>query len=192
MRAYRYRQLVYIPIYKNAASSYEKLFGEILKWQVIGTEELDPINDTIFAHISNPYHRHLRGTAQFLVQNELEELIDDPRFEKIMTSGYLDQHAYPLIVMFGDLVHKITWLPLDHPKFTGDAITVWFLRQHSVYYPVDQIPHENIGSDNHRRILARLKKIFHDNNGHNSGLFFLLDGDMGLYNNAVNRIYELT
>ena len=139
MKAYQYKNLIYIPVYKNAATSHEILFGRTLNWTEILSETIDWNNSTVFAHISNPYLRHLRGTTQFLVQNNLESVVDDPRFERFLVSGYFDHHCYPLTLMFGEKTSKINWLPLDHPKMSSNAITCSFLKQHGVDISEQQI-----------------------------------------------------
>ena len=188
MRAYRNGHLVYIPIYKNAASSHEVLFGKMLNWEMILTETIDWSNDTVFAHISHPYQRHLRGTVQFLHMHHLESVIDDSRFNKFLISGYFDHHSYPLNQMFGDKMWKINWLLLDHPTVSGDTITCSFLKRQGIDLVENQIPHENISSDKSKLLLNRIKKLCEDNDYTNNGLFFLLDDDLRLYNNVYNNL----
>lgn len=78
MRAYQHQNLVYIPVYKNAATSHERLFGHKLNWKIILSENIDWHNSKVFSYISSPYHRHLRGTLEFLMKYNLESIIDDP------------------------------------------------------------------------------------------------------------------
>jgi len=188
MRAYRFRHLVYIPIYKNAATSYEVLFGNVLNWPTILTENIDWSTNTVFAHISNPYERHLRGTTQFLYQHQLTSVIDDPRFEKFLSSGYFDHHSYPLTLMFGDNVKKIKWLPLDHPTIHSDTIACSFLREHGITITENQIPNMNISQPDQKNILDRIRKICEKNQYTSTGLFFMLDDDQVLYNKVINNI----
>jgi hypothetical protein len=188
MRAYRFKHLVYIPIYKNAATSYEVLFGNVLNWPTFLSEDIDWSNDTVFAHISNPYERHLRGTTQFLYQNQLTSVIDDPRFEKFLSSGYFDHHSYPLTLMFGDNIKKIKWLPLDHPTIQSNTITCSFLQEHGIVITEDQIPNMNVSSPDQKNILDRIRKICEKHHYMSTGLFFMLDDDQVWYNKVINNI----
>jgi hypothetical protein len=188
MRAYRNGHLVYIPIYKNAATSYEILFGKILNWEIILTETIDWDNDTVFAHITHPYTRHLKGTIQFLYQHNLTSVIDDPRFNRFLISGYFDHHSYPLTQMFGDKVWKINWLPLDHPTISGDTITCCFLNKQGVEISEHLTPYKNIGGLAKKSLLDRIKILCEENDHTNDGLFFLLDNDLGLYNHVLNNL----
>jgi hypothetical protein len=188
MKAYRYKQLVYIPIYKNAATSHEVLFGKILNWETILTEHIDWSNNLVFSHISHPYHRHLRGTVEFLLKNNLTSVIGDPIFEKFLISGYFDQHTYPLTYMFGDKVNQINWLPIDHPTQFSNFITCAFLKKHGVDIDQDQIPHFNISDTSKKELLNRIKQIAESNDYTNHGLYFLLDDDLCLYNRVLNNI----
>lgn len=188
MRTYRYQNLVYIPIYKNAASSYENFFGEILGWEVMSTENINWKVDTVFAHIREPYDRHLRGTAQFLYQYHLTSILEDDRFSRIVSMGYLDHHSYPITVMFKQNSYDIQWLPLDHPHISGDSITCAFLRKHGIDIKPAQIPKLNKGSEEKINLYKRIKIICEQNNYKNNGLFFLLNDDLLLYNQVINGL----
>lgn len=187
MKAYRYKQLVYIPIYKNAATSHELLFGKILNWSSFLTEDINWDNDIVFAHISNPYTRHLRGTAQFLIQHKLESIIDDPRFEKLLSSGYFDHHSYPLSLMFGDKVNNINWIPLDHPTISGNTLTSSFLQEHGITISKDDIPIENQSSVDKKNMLNQIEQLAKKHNFTADGLFFMLDNDQVLYNRVISN-----
>jgi hypothetical protein len=188
MRAYRYGHLVYIPIYKNAATSYEILFGTILNWKIILTETIDWNEDNVFAHITHPYTRHLKGTTQFLWQHELTSVIDDPRFNRFLISGYFDHHSYPLTQMFGDKIWKINWLPLDHPTISGDTITCSFLKNQGIDLFENQIPHANVSVPEKKLLFDRIKTLCEKTNYTNDGLFFLLDDDLLLYKHVLNNL----
>ena len=188
MRAYRYQNLIYIPIYKNAASSHEKFFGQILNWEVILSENIDWNNDKVFSHISNPYHRHLRGTAEFLFKFNLESIVDEPRLEPIVSSAYFDQHCYPLHMMFGEKIKKITWLPIDHPQIPSNVITGTFLKNQGLHIDKSHIPYLNKSNDKKLQMLDRLKQIGEKNNYKNEGLYFILDDDEILYWQVIRSV----
>jgi len=185
MRAYRHEQLVYIPTYKNAATSYEHLFSKILNWEIILTENINWENDVVFGHISDPYVRHLRGTVQFLIQYNLKNIVDDKRFNRLLTSGYFDQHSYPLTLMFGEKSKKITWLPIDSIEYSSEKVTTTFLKKYGISIDLNQIPRLNISPEENRQLLNQIKEICIAHNYQHTGLFFMLDDDMILYQHAI-------
>ena len=152
------------------------------------SETIDWDNDIVIAHITHPYTRHLRGTAQFLEQNGLVSVIDDPKFNKFLIAGYFDHHSYPLTRMFGDKVWKINWLVLDHPTISGNTITCCFLKKHGIDLDENQIPHANTSNHRKKLLLTRIKTLCEDNDYTNNGLYFLLDDDLRLYNNVFNNL----
>jgi len=188
MKAYRYNDLVYIPIYKNAATTYTILF-ESMNWQPMLSEHIDWDSHTVFAHITDPYQRHLKGTTQFLFQYDLESLVHDQRFNRLLAAGFFDQHTYPLSVMFGDRMNKINWLPIDSERMDGNTVTSKFLKQHGIDVAPAQIPQLNPSGPNKKNLLKQIQKIAEELDYKNDGLFFLLDNDNIVYKQSINNLY---
>jgi hypothetical protein len=188
MKAYRFNKLVYIPVYKNASSTYEEVFDKMLNWETMLTDDIDWEQDIVFSYISNPYHRHLRGTLQFLIIADLISVLDDPKLGMLLSSGYLDNHSYPITLMFGHNAQKIIWLPIDHPEMSSAKITCSFLQRHGILLAEDQIPHLHQSSPDKLLLLDRIKKIAESNDYTNNGLYFILDQDMQLYTSALQNV----
>jgi hypothetical protein len=187
MLALRYKNLVYIPVSKNASTSFTFLFEKTLHWSRILTENIDWENDIVFAHIQNPYNRHIKGTFQFLQQNNLLNIIDDPKFAFLVSSACFDQHSYPLSYMFNNHVNQIQWIPLDHPAHSCNCLTVQFLKNNNFLLDETNIPFDNKSNS---LILNKLKDIYKSNDAF-SRLFFLLDDDMIIYNQAIIKFNQL-
>lgn len=185
MRAYRHNNLVYIPVSKNASTSFSVLFGDVLLWTSILTENIDWDNDIVFSHIQNPYERHIKGTLQFLRQYNLLDIITDPKFAFLISSACFDQHTYPLCYMFGDRVNHIHWIPLDHPYYSADCLTLNFLKNNNINIDANDIPHHN----SYNSIdIDKLKNI-HSTSESRDRLMFLLDNDSIIYNKSIDNLY---
>ena len=72
MEAFRYNNLVYIPITKHASTSYRHLFRDVLHWQEIQSDEINWTVDHVFAHLLHPYTRHLKGITECILKYNLD------------------------------------------------------------------------------------------------------------------------
>ena len=68
MEAYRYKNLVYIPLPKHASRSYTHFFRDVLKWSYIENYNINWTNDIVFAHLVHPITRYVNGVVQILQQ----------------------------------------------------------------------------------------------------------------------------
>ena len=145
MEAYRYKNLVYIPLPKHASRSYICLFKDVLKWEPTESYFINWGEDCVFAHLKDPMSRHASGIAEFLVRRNLTHLIDSPDFINIFGSiMFFDQHSYPITHMIPlELCYKIEWLLLDNCHSDGKEITKAFLRHHGININTADIPFIN-------------------------------------------------
>ena len=74
MEAFKFNNLVYIPITKHASTSYRHLFRDILNWQEIQSDEIDWNSDYVFAHLLHTYKRHLKGITECVKKYNLKPL----------------------------------------------------------------------------------------------------------------------
>lgn len=181
MRIYRKDNLVYIPISKNASSTYLHVFKNVLKWESDLSENIDWDTNVVFSHISNPYTRHLRGTTQFIHQNNIASILDDERFAIVVANGFFDHHSIPLSALFGVLKEKITWIPIDQPGVSGDTMTCAFLEIHGYHLNESSIPNLNQSTLDKKIIQTKLENIFNSLKDKHFGLWHLLDDDWVLY-----------
>jgi hypothetical protein len=188
MIAYRHNQLVYVPITKHASTTYTELFQNRLGWQQVQTESIDWTKDHVFAHIVNPYERHLKGTIEALRKYHILDIVDDPRFVKLLTTAVFDLHSYPLSATFGiERMWAIDWLMLDHPKWPGNKITSCFLQQHGVDVSEDDIPRLNKSSGGEKELIDRIRTV-RDELGNSGELTYFYENDVNIY----DRVNEYT
>jgi hypothetical protein len=191
MEAWRFNKLVYIPITKHASTSYIKLFRDQLKWQTIQSDEIDWEVDHVFAHLLQPYERHLKGITECVTKYELTELVDNDNFLKLLGTAVFDLHSYPLSVAFGDNFYKVDWILLDDSTFSGDYITKKLLASYGI--TVDEIPklHKTIDV-NKKQLLEKIRRI-RDANDLTGTLTYFYEQDVVLYDrvNRNSRYHEL-
>ena len=185
MKALRFNNLVYIPITKHASSSYEQLFDKTLKWERIQTDRIDWQVDKVFAHIIHPYERHLKGIYQCLEKYRITDIINDPRFLKLLTTAVFDLHSYPLSVTFGDKIHAIDWLILDHHRISGNHITHKFLKSYGIDVEESTIPKMNSSTIQEKELINKIRQI-RENNNLTGTLTYFYEQDVLLYN-LVNQ-----
>jgi hypothetical protein len=188
MTAYRFKNLVYIPVFKNASTTYSNFFQSIgwVPWLV------DHINwkiDTIFAHISDPYQRHIKGLVEFLASRDLLNHLDSPEFLKLVSHGFFDQHSYPLHMMFGSNVEDILWIPCDHPGIASEHATCRFLQKFDICVTPDMIQRRYVtkSADIHRareKILIQCEK----NNFRSDNQYFALRRDNMIYEASCRQL----
>lgn len=190
MEAFRFNDLVYIPITKHASTSYRYLFREVLNWQEIQTDEIDWSTDHVFAHLLHPYTRHLKGITECILKYNLAELVDDNNFLKLLGTAVFDLHSYPLAPAFGDDLYKIDWILLDHHIYSSDYITLTFLKQHGI--EVDSIPKLNTSRPEEKVLLEKIQQI-RDESDLTGTLTYFYDQDVVLWDrvNRSSRYHEL-
>ena len=193
MEAYRYHNLVYVPIPKHATRSYVHFFTNTLFWSRIETEDINWNNDHVFAHIIHPYTRHTKGIVQALYQNNIEHLVDHNDFVKLLATALFDQHTYPITRMFStEQFYKIDWLLLDHFKVPGEEFTKALLADYGIDINTVDIPKLNQQNQIKKVLQTKLFEI-HKQLPIQNSLIYLLEDDVNLYNkvNEHTRFCEI-
>lgn len=190
MRAYRKNNLVFVPLYKNAATTYEHFFGYLLKWESILTENIDWNSDKVFSYISNPITRHIKGTVEFLTLKNLQHLVDHPDFRDIFVNGFFDHHTMPISILFGDKKDLIYWMPIDHPTTTSEELTGKFLASHGVSIDISKIKRYHSSPAEKKELEQKIQKTFNEIGftKDNFGFYFLLDDDIIFYNKVMQSL----
>jgi hypothetical protein len=131
MLNFRKNNLVYIAISKHAITFHRELFTE-LGWTSIAFETIDWNNDIVFAHILNPFDKHLKATAEAIYRNGFEKLLNDPILSKLLAWSILDYHSLPVVATLGEeICNKIDWIPLDG-VIESNILTTKFLEYHGI------------------------------------------------------------
>ena len=116
MEAYRFNNIVYIPIAKNASSTFKYVFHEELGWAKTTCDQIDWLSDKVFGHYQHPYTRHTKGLAEAMYRYGFQDLVNDIRLRRLMATAVFDVHSYPIVpTLGGDWAYKIDWILMDHP-----------------------------------------------------------------------------
>ena len=118
--AYKKNNLVFVPVLKCASTFFCDLFTNRFQgWSTVNLYELDWTGIKAFGILMDPYQRRLNGIMQILCNiyglAKLESLLDhDQDFANVVAMiPWLDAHSMPYCVMFGDLLHRIHWIPME-------------------------------------------------------------------------------
>jgi len=176
MDVWVYKNIGYVPIVKNASSTFTQLFAG-MGWEPTQLDLVDKDLE-IFGHFSDPIDRHFRGTAEFLYQNQLSHLVEDIDWQKIWVKAVMDMHSYPVTWAMGNRVQRCHWIPM-HEKLDTDLLTRKYLARHGV--DVVNIPRVNESNDIKKRLYHRLKELHTQLDAHNH-LSFFYDSDIILWN----------
>jgi hypothetical protein len=111
MRALVFKNMAYVPIWKNATSTFTELFEQMFDTKWIHVDKLDN-SYKLFGHIRHPIERHFRGVAQYIQGNNLTHLLDNENWQQICSTGIFDSHSYPITSMLGSHVKRVKWIPI--------------------------------------------------------------------------------
>lgn len=191
MFGYVYDRFVYIGCPKNGLMTYSTLL-EKNGWAKINLFENDLNLDeyVIWAHITDPEHRHTRGVEQYLRMNQ-DLPMQDPLIAKMLVSGVFDEHTYSLNMMLGKyLKYNIHWIPLDVTinGLSGDDLTNLFFKEHKLDLEVTPADRLNVTVPYFRRVQNLIKqyKVTYKENYQKLVKNFL-EPDILLYNKVVDQ-----
>ena len=184
--------LVYVPITKNASTSYTHFFKNLLGWGSIQTDSIDWDKQHVFAHIMHPYKRHLKGTVQALYQYDLFDIVDDPRFLKLLGTAVFDLHSYPLSTVFAEKMMLIDWIMLDHPHVSSERCVKKLLQEHGIHIDENAIPGMNTSNNFFKKVSAKIENI-RDQNDLSGTLTYFYDQDVYWYSQVWQHtlFYEM-
>ena len=131
-------QLGYVPITKNASTTWVSVFKQ-LGWQRTQLDQLDA-TIPIFGHLRDPIQRHFAGTAEFLMQNHIPHLVDDPVWQQVWARSVMDMHSYPVTWAMGKHAQRCHWIPMHH-RLDTDGMTRRYLATHHIH--IDHVPRLN-------------------------------------------------
>ena len=120
---YKKHDLVFVPVLKCASTFFDDLFTNRFQgWSTVNLYELDWSDIKVFSVLMDPYRRRLNGIMQILRNiyglHKLESLLDhDHDFANMVSMiPWLDAHSMPYSMMFGSLIHRIHWIPMEIGK----------------------------------------------------------------------------
>lgn len=166
----------YVPIPKNASTTYTRLFAD-LGWTRTQLDQVDP-DIEIFGHFRDPITRHFSGTVEFLCQNHITHLAEDPVWQQVWVKAVMDIHGYPITWSMGPRAQRCHWIPM-HQRLDVDALTRRYLAQHGIV--LGEIPRLNQSEPSKVQLYHRLLELHSQIDQHNH-LSYFYDSDIVLWN----------
>ena len=189
MEFLRRGNLVYIAILKNASRFYLNFFKLQLGWENINIEDINWDDDTVFAHMSNPMDRHVKGIVQAAKPyvSIIRKLIDNDEFSEILGYSIVDVHSMPLCITLGHYAQKIDWIPLDE-EIQSEYLTVKFLEYHNIIVepPVEPQRFRNSNAVADKLLRNKIRQLI-EKNKENTTLDFFYKQDILLYNKVKSQ-----
>jgi hypothetical protein len=210
-----YKDLAFVPITKCAYTYHTSLFNS-MGWKMVRLCDVDVENTKFFGVIMHPIARRLKGIAQWLVTSynetvprwsptnpwvfndddinvnwtQLHNDINTKYFKKLLGNiGLGDNHSLPYSTLFGNLLDKVHWIPMDLFTKTQvhDSLMSFFkLHGHDIQLSADRKP-LNVSTDNQLQVYNTVKEIFNNNPQEHYQLYQIYSTDLKFYYNLVDK-----
>jgi hypothetical protein len=208
-----YEDLAYVPVQKCAYTYYTTFFTN-LGWKRASLDTLDIKNTKFFGLVMNPLQRRLKGITQWIVDcyqsNEIIESSVNPwkyenpvidwvqlqsdiktkYFNKLLSTVTVgDMHSWPYVTMFGNLLDKINWIPMD--SLTDDEVKTSImsfcrLHGHNIQLPMDDA-RLHVSSENKLQVFEIVKKAFYSDPINLYQFYKIYNTDLKFYYNLVDN-----
>lgn len=179
-------KLGYIPIHKNASTTYNQFF------QKAGWERLDgkmPNNITYFSHIQNPWVRYCKGLAQ-LAWNEHERNFEFVLRNKFFKTALFNPHIMPISLMYPDMYNNIEFILLDGSENPNDLTNNW-LHNHNIEISIDPAKRSNAASNKKQSYQKQVMKWVNDKHPYKQQIISLLETDLQLWRDASKPLPDI-
>lgn len=117
---YQNQDVVYVPVMKCANTHYVNLFYNLNNWKQVKLFELDLDRVQLFGLMMHPLTRRIKGIVEILSRSYGSDYkkillqLQQPEFATFISYvSTLDAHTIPYSVLFGDLLTKIKWIPME-------------------------------------------------------------------------------
>jgi hypothetical protein len=177
--------LAWIKIAKNACSSWQTAL-EKDGWKLENLSDYQGRwHEKIWiGFLRDPGVRHTMGVAQFLEKCNLEKILYDPEYAKIVCSLLMDEHTYSVHHMVPyELIQQTNWFVIDHKYFDYEDLTRRFCKRHGIKIP--DIPKLNQSSQRRKEMQYKIDEIKAQNSRfYGSVMKNYLERDVFLYARA--------
>ena len=159
MYFYTNGQLAWLKIAKNACTSWSSIF-EDLGWQkhdlYIPNIDIDKLE--FFALIQDPETRHTAGVVQYLINENMIELLEHPAYQRLVVSGCFDEHTYTIHATVPDSIIKRTqWFLIDSVQYNYETLVRNYLKTHGVDLP--PVPRLNQSSADIQQLKNKINNL---------------------------------
>ena len=176
----------YIPIHKNASTTFNRAFQQA-GWKRIDSKMPDDIK--YFSHIQNPWNRYCKGMAQ-LAWNENERSFEHVLRNKFFKTALFNPHIMPISLMYPDVCDKIEFILLDGLENPNDLTTNW-LQDNDIDVIVDPSKIRNVASKKKQAYQKQVLNWVNDCHPYKQHIIRLLEADFDLWQLARNPMPDL-
>lgn len=190
MDGLRYGDYVYMPVLKNASSTYMKFFRE-MGW-VDYPQHLIRKNENLklFGHIQNPDVRHTKGLVEWAFLTGAERYFFDINLAPLLCSGMHDNHTNSLSHYYSDLIYRIHWIPMDI-SIPVHELTNDYMKENGLSFTVDESYNFNESGESKKEKYKRVQQIKKKLNDRlQSNLIIILHRDIELWEDAKQNYEE--
>lgn len=212
-QVYQYQNLVYVPVTKCAHTYYSHLFSE-LGWEKKSMCDVDPDSVVMFGLLRHPFIRWVKGITEWLIVSYYDqESIKD--FERVGTSNNFkieltafetdiqkiniknmisdviigDAHSMPYTALFGDLINRINWIPMD-AMLSDNEIKISIMdlfkkHNHNITLPLDT-NREWQSSNNKLKIETAVQTLYESSPDRLYHLYKLYATDLKIFHNLID------
>ncbi len=169
--------IAYFPIPKNCYTFFRNEFFKH-KWQDIATEKSIGPETKLFSHSRNPRERFIKGITQILythflprgdinealeiglakVLEEKDSLKHIPIYSNALLIAFKNIHVIPIPEYVHMYTDKITFIPLDHPEYSGNELTNRFLEKNNIDIKISELTNRANKSTKNKLKLYELVK----------------------------------
>ena len=208
-----YKNLAYVPVAKCACTFYGTMFHN-MGWKTVKLIDVDIKNTKFFGLLMHPLERRHKGITEWIVKSYYEHTpqplgdnhwlsspgeinwsqlhtdINTKYFNNLLNSiGFGDIHSIPYYLMFGSLLDKINWIPMDTLSKTETQISLmnfFNLHGHNIQLPLDVVP-LHVSEKNQLQVYNIVKEIFNNDPNAIYQFYILYGNDLKLYYNLLDN-----
>jgi hypothetical protein len=183
-------------------------------WKTVKLIDVDIENTKFFGLIMHPLERRHKGITEWIVKSyyentpqplgtnpwlsapseinwlQLQTDINTKYFQKLLaTTGFGDIHSFPYYLMFGSLLDKINWIPMDTLSKNETQISImnfFNLHGHDIQLPLDVVP-LHVSEKNQLQVYNIVKEIFNNDSNAIYQFYALYGNDLKLYYNLLDN-----
>lgn len=178
--------VAWIKVAKNACTSWSAVF-ESMGWQKhdLYRPDIDIDKLKFFGLLQDPDQRHSTGIAQYLRVESLTDLVDHPKYQRLLVSACFDEHSYNMFLQIPEpIIKRTTWFCMEADDY--EQLVRNFLRRHNVNLP--PVPRLNQSPPEHkvlREKIQALKEKYTESYSKLAKNF--LGADLALYRDAIEK-----
>lgn len=188
---YRYNNYVYLPVLKNASTTYTTFFQEAGWEETPLLSVKDNLELHFFGHIQNPDIRYIKGVVEYIQSNQINYRANK-NLAKLLFSGIYDFHTAPLSLMYTTLIYKTHWIPMDlvfnNKAISCNNLTNLYFKNNNLPFRIKDLHNLHISNSIQKQKQESVKKFREKHASKISGfLFDLLKVDRQLWNESLEN-----